>query len=90
MRGRPGLQRRRYSLPPQTPDLALLALRRRPHPLPALFTAGAPGFIDTPSVAKPRAREGQGTDPLGLILTLFWQRDDTDRPVRARLRDILK
>ncbi|MER5216554.1 hypothetical protein ABT063_39970 [Streptomyces sp. NPDC002838] len=58
-------------------------------PLPDLFGAGQPGFIDSPSVGKPRAREGQGTDPLGLIRTLFWTKDDIDRPVTAHLRDIL-
>ncbi|WP_329119776.1 hypothetical protein [Streptomyces sp. NBC_01465] len=57
--------------------------------LPDLFTEPDAGFIDTPSVAKARAREGQGTDPLGLVLTLFWEKDDADRPTSTRLRDIL-
>jgi hypothetical protein len=57
--------------------------------LPDLFGAGQPGFIDSPSVGRPGAREGQGTDPLGLVLTLFWDQDDIDRPVAAHLRDIL-
>lgn len=57
--------------------------------LPDLFGAARPGFIDTPSVGRPGAREGQGTDPLGLVLTLFWDRDYIDRPTTTHLRDIL-
>ncbi|MEV0636937.1 hypothetical protein AB0I77_18650 [Streptomyces sp. NPDC050619] len=59
-------------------------------PLPDLFASGEPGFIDSPSVGKRNAREGQGTDPLGLLLSLFWEKDDIDRPLSAHLRDILK
>ncbi|MEV6179640.1 hypothetical protein ACIHAR_35605 [Streptomyces sp. NPDC052016] len=62
----------------------------RRSPLPDLFGSGAPGFIDTPSVGRAKAREGQGTDPLGLVLTLYWDKDDIDRPLDAHLRDILK
>ncbi|MGP3984195.1 hypothetical protein [Streptomyces sp. KR80] len=58
-------------------------------PLPAPFGSGEPGVIDTPAVAHPRAKEGQGTDPLGLILTLFWDVDDADEPIEAHLTDIL-
>ncbi|NGN66673.1 hypothetical protein G5C51_22560 [Streptomyces sp. A7024] len=58
-------------------------------PLPAIFASGEPGVIDSPSVGAPRAKEGKGTDPLGLILTLFWTVDDIDEPVEAHLTDIL-
>ncbi|MFE6776581.1 hypothetical protein [Streptomyces sp. NPDC057702] len=58
-------------------------------PLPALFGSGQPGVIDTPTVAAPRAGKGQGVDPFGLVLTLFWDLDDDDEPIEAHLGDVL-
>ncbi|WP_419996227.1 hypothetical protein [Streptomyces boninensis] len=58
--------------------------------LPTPFSSGEPGVIDSPSVGAASAREGQGTDPMGLILTLFWTVDDVDEPVEAHLTDILE
>jgi len=57
---------------------------------PALFGMDEPGIIDTPSVGRPGAREGQGTDPWGLLRTLYWEVDDIDRPVETHLRDIVR
>jgi hypothetical protein len=36
-----------------------------------------------------RGARGVGTDPFGLVLTWFWNKDDIDRPVTAHVRDIL-
>lgn len=56
-------------------------------PLPDLFGSGEPGMIDSPTVAAPR--EKQGTGPMELIRSLFWELDDVDQPLDAHLRDIL-
>lgn len=56
-------------------------------PLPDLFASGEPGMIDSPTVAAPRER--QGTGPMELIRSLFWELDDIDEPLDAHLTDIL-
>lgn len=40
---------------------------------------GAPSGSPSVPARIPGAREGQRTDPLGLVLTLFWDKDDIDR-----------
>jgi hypothetical protein len=57
---------------------------------PDLFGVDEPGIIDTPSVGKPRAREGKGTDPWGLLRSLYWDMDEIDRPLETHLRDIVR
>lgn len=58
-------------------------------PLPDLFASGEPGFVDTPAVGRPGAREDDGHDPMALIRMLYWSVDDIGRPVDTHLREIL-